>query len=171
MCIKPPRKKCVGSDSHKEQSAQGCRVLSQAFRCVCYYTVCVVLRKTVRIRCCIIMHLSLLTQTWQRMYGYVQALCCAMGSSGWVLGKNYSLLSGDALAQATQEGDGITNPADIQELWRCGTGRTWLVCMVRMRWGWIWWLQWFLFPTLINNSQYSTSNEDFCYQSEPQYVF
>lgn len=50
------------------------------------------------------------------MYGYVQALCCAMGSSGWVLGKNYSLLSGDALAQATQEGDGITNPADIQEL-------------------------------------------------------
>lgn len=52
----------------------------------------------------------------QCMYGYVQALCCAMGSSGWVLGKNYSLLSGDALAQATQEGDGITNPADIQEL-------------------------------------------------------
>jgi len=40
--------------------------------------------------------------------------------------------SGDALAQAAQGGGGVTNRGDIQELWRCGTGRIWLMGMVGM---------------------------------------
>jgi len=40
--------------------------------------------------------------------------------------------SGDALEQAAQGGGGVTNRGDIQEPWRCGTGRIWLVGMVGM---------------------------------------
>ena len=46
---------------------------------------------------------------------------CARGGSGWILGKNYSQKSGEALAQAAQGGGGVTIPGGVQKLWRCGT--------------------------------------------------
>ena len=49
------------------------------------------------------------------------ALGCARGGSGWILGKNYSQKSGEALAQAAQGGGGVTIPGGVQETCRCGT--------------------------------------------------
>ena len=50
------------------------------------------------------------------------ALSCARGGSGWILGKNYSQKSGEALAQTAQGGGGVTVPGGVQEKGGCGTG-------------------------------------------------
>ena len=45
--------------------------------------------------------------------------------------------SGDALAQAAHGSGGVTVPGGVQELWGCGTKRTWSMSMVGMGWGWV----------------------------------
>ena len=47
-------------------------------------------------------------------------LSCIRGSSGWILGK-ISSLSDQVLAQAAQEGGGVTVPGGVQETWSCDT--------------------------------------------------
>ena len=59
---------------------------------------------------------------------------CFRGGSGWILGKSFSLKSGDALAQTAQGGGGVSLPGDVQELWRCGTEGCGLAGMVGMDW-------------------------------------
>ena len=56
------------------------------------------------------------------------ASSCAQGGTGWMLGK----VSGDALAQAAQGGDGVTIPGGVQELCGCGTEG-------RAQWAWWGW--------------------------------
>ena len=48
------------------------------------------------------------------------SLSCSRGGSGWILG-NISSQSGNALEQAAQGGDGVTDPGRAQEMWGCGT--------------------------------------------------
>jgi len=43
-------------------------------------------------------------------------MICTRGGAKFLLRK-----SGKALAQAAQEGGGVTIPGDVQEMWRCGT--------------------------------------------------
>lgn len=49
----------------------------------------------------------------------VMASRCARGDSGWVLGKNSSLKSGNAPAQAAQ--GRVSVPGVVPGLWGCGT--------------------------------------------------
>ena len=62
------------------------------------------------------------------------ASSCTRGGSGWTLGNISSQKSGDTLAQAAQEGGGVSVPGDVQVTCGCGTEGRGYEGMGEMHW-------------------------------------